>query len=108
MSLDIKYLVFACYLVKCSSKVICKSLYSILIYVLHSVTALFRIRAVSKRRADFDFLSLRQDLEVIHSVSKLAAMVLRWHFCVIIKNRCLLCTGYSFKSQKPDAEGCMS
>lgn len=47
MSLDIKYLVFACYLVKCSSKVICKSLYSIFIYVLHSVTALFRIRAVS-------------------------------------------------------------
>lgn len=38
MSLDIKYLVFACYVVKCSSKVICKSLYSIFIYVLHSVT----------------------------------------------------------------------
>ena len=53
MSLDIKYVVFVFCSVKYSSKVICKSLYSIFIYVLHSVTALFRIRVVSKRRADF-------------------------------------------------------
>lgn len=64
------------------------------------------------RRADFifyAFLSLRQDLQVIYTVSPLLTeKALRERFSVIIKNGCLLCAGYSFKSQKPDAEGCMS
>lgn len=51
---------------------------------------------------------ITQQSSLISTVSLLTAKVLRERFFVIMENRCLLYAGYSFKSQKLDAEGCAS